>query len=140
MREPNLIMPNFSPRGDHLARPQVADDPPGDRPGNLPHDQPAMRRRLFLQADPHVLVPQGAFRLQGVEELARRVAQGDHPAPAAARFMWTLKIDRKMPIRTAGPPMNSSCSSRVISAIVPSAGETIRPGSCGTRRGGSRKK
>ena len=39
-----------------------------------------------------------------------------------------------MPIRTAGPPTKSSCSSWVISAIVPSAGETHRPGSCGTRR------
>ena len=42
--------------------------------------------------------------------------------------MWTLKIERKMPIRTAGPPMNSSCSNRVTSAILPSAGETSNPG------------
>ena len=45
-----------------------------------------------------------------------------------------------MPIRTAGPPMNSSCGSRVISTTLPSAGATSRPGPSGTRRGGSRKK
>ena len=50
------------PAGNHLAGPQVADDPPGDGPGNLPHDQPAMRRRFLLQADPRVFVPRSRSR------------------------------------------------------------------------------
>ena len=69
----------------------------------------------LLQADPRILVPQRTLRVQGVEELAGRVPQRQHPRPAGARFKCTLKIDRKMPIRTAGPPMNSSCGRRVIS-------------------------
>ena len=47
--------------GEHFAGPQVADDPPGDGPGNLPHDHPAVRRRFLLQADPRVLVPNRAL-------------------------------------------------------------------------------
>ena len=86
-----------------------------------------------------------SFRIALSGRKALRNSPGEYRKPitraaTGARFKCTLKIDRKMPIRTAGPPMNSSCSSRVISTTLPSAGETNRPGSCGTRRGGSRKK
>ena len=40
--------------------------------------------------------------------------------------MWTLKTERKIPTRTAGPPSSSSCSMVVMSETVPSAGLTIR--------------
>ena len=56
-----------------------------------------------------------------------------------ARLMCTLKIVKKMPIRTAGPPMKSWWSSGVTSTSLPSAGETMSPGAGGICRDGSRK-
>ena len=55
------------------------------------------------------------------------------------RFTCTLKTDRKIPTRIAGPPSHSSCASSVISETVPSAGLTIASCSLGTPRCGSRK-
>ena len=50
VREPSLIMPNFCPAPKHFARPQTAHDPPGELPGDLPHDQPPVRRRFLPPA------------------------------------------------------------------------------------------
>ena len=55
------------------------------------------------------------------------------------RFMWTLKIERKIPITIPGPPNSSTCSTSCMSTTLPSAGETTTPGPSGIFRSGSRK-
>src|SRR5947208_1939204 len=57
-----------------------------------------------------------------------------------ARFVWTSKIDKKIPTRRVFALRTSFSSSSMMSVIDPSAGATIRFGSAGTARSGSRKK
>ena len=79
VREPSLIMPNFCPR---------ASTSPGRRSQTIrramaPEICRTTIRRcggdFLLQADPRVLVADRAFGIQGVEKLAGRVPQGNHP-------------------------------------------------------------
>ncbi len=79
VREPSLIMPNFCPR------PTIS---PGRRSQTIrramaPEICRTTSRRCggdsSSRADPRVLVAPGTLRIQGVEKLARRVSQGNHP-------------------------------------------------------------
>src|SRR6266550_1729490 len=57
-----------------------------------------------------------------------------------ARLVWTSKIDKKIPTRRVFAFRISFSSTSTISLTVPSAAATIRFGSVGARRSGSRKK
>src|SRR5438105_3091131 len=57
-----------------------------------------------------------------------------------ARFVWTSKIDKKIPTRRVFTLRASFSSSSTMSVIDPSAAATIRFGSAGAARSGSRKK
>src|SRR6266516_1287517 len=57
-----------------------------------------------------------------------------------ARFVWTSKTDKKIPIRRVFVLRTSFSSSSTMSLTVPSAAATTRFGSGGTARSGSRKK
>ena len=68
---------------DQLAAPQVAHDPPGNQPGNLPHDEPPIGRALLLQPNPQVFVADRTFGVHGIEEL--RPASNASESPAIRR-------------------------------------------------------
>src|SRR6266542_573315 len=57
-----------------------------------------------------------------------------------ARFVWTSKIDKKIPTRHVLVLSTWLSSDSTMSITVPSAAATIRFGSAGTVRSGSRKK
>src|SRR6266436_5915358 len=57
-----------------------------------------------------------------------------------ARFVWTSKIDKKIPTRCVFVLRTWFSSHSIMSITVPSAAATIRFGSGGTARSGSRKK
>src|SRR6266480_4400015 len=57
-----------------------------------------------------------------------------------ARLVWTSKSDKKIPTRRVFALRTSFSSDSTISLTVPSAAATIRFGSAGTGRSGSRKK
>src|ERR1041385_1842682 len=57
-----------------------------------------------------------------------------------ARFVWTSKIDKKIPTRRVFVLSSWFSSDSTMSVTVPSAGATIRLGSDGGGRFGSRKK
>ncbi len=132
-------MPIFCPR-KHLAGLEVADDPPRDGPGNLPHDQAAMRRHFLFQTDPRILVPQRALRVQCVEELAGRVTQGDHARLGRGTIQVYVEYreeDADPHGRTADEVVVRQLSDLNHLAI---RGATNTPRSVGTLRNGSRKK
>src|SRR6266496_2034741 len=57
-----------------------------------------------------------------------------------ARFVWTSKIDKKIPTRRVFVLRTWFSSHSTVSITVPSAAATIKFGSAGTVRSGSRKK
>src|SRR6266542_5701762 len=57
-----------------------------------------------------------------------------------ARLVWTSKIDKKIPTQRVFSLRISFSSTSTISLTVPSAAATIRFGSAGAKRSGSRKK
>jgi hypothetical protein len=113
-----------------LFRLYETDNSPCDQAGNLDH---ADTLAIALDDKTIALIVFGGLVELRIEELAG----------IGARFTWTLNTFMNTEIRVngSGPsPSAGGGTARLISEILPSAGEITRPGLVGVTRGGSRKK
>ena len=134
VREPNLMRPTRSPRWRYVAGPPCEDDAAGEQAGDLDEGD----RVAFVAVDDGevLLVALGAGGVHGVEVFALAVANlAQNPGDRRAVDVNVEDAEEDADTET----LAFRRATRATSVTLPSAGETMRPGSCGIERRGSRK-